>query len=191
MNNSVRRLARAALVGAALLALLAASCGRKQRTPEGAPATRAESSPNVTITSYATAPDVELKAIDGTSTALSSFHGKIVILTFMATWNKDCQEQFTALNQLEAKLQRYQFAVLGVVTDTNGKAALERFLAGRTLDYPIYYNGAEIASRFGGVGKIPTTYILLRDGSIYVKETGYRSMRALDEIIKGIMAQRL
>jgi peroxiredoxin len=190
MNASMKRLVRAALLGAVILAV-AASCGKKSQKSESPPARETEGSSNVTITNYATAPDVELKAVDGTSVRLSYFHGKIVILTFMATWNKDCEAQFTALDQLQAKLQRYQFAVLGVVTDANGKDALESFLAKKPLTYPVYYNGAEVVPQFGGMRKLPTTYILLRDGSIYRKEVGYRSFVVIDEIIKGIMAQRL
>ncbi len=185
----IRRIARAAVLAALVPALAAASCGKKEEKAGSAQAPRG--TPNVTISSYTKAPDVELKALDGTSVRLSSFDGKIVILTFMATWNKDCERQFAALDELQAKLQRYQFAVLGVVTDADGQAALQRFLAGKKFAYPIYYNGAEIAPKFGGVRRLPTTYIMLRDGSIYHKMLGYQSMREIDSVIKAIMAQRL
>jgi len=186
-----RRPVRAALVAVAALALIVAGCVKKKEEAKQAPPQQSESPPNVTITSYTSAPDVELKALDGTAVQLSSLRGNIVIISFLATWNKECASQVSALNELQAKLQRYQFAVLGVFTDKDGKTALQGFVRKNSIRFPVYYNGDEIAARFGGFRRLPTTYILLRDGSIYDREVGLRSMRNIDDKIKEIMSQRL
>ncbi len=147
--------------------------------------------PNVTIKSYTKVPDVELKALDGSSELLSTYEGNIVILTFLATWNEDCAAQVVELNKLQAKLQRYRFAVLGVFTDANGKAAVQSFIEKNPASFFVYYNGDEVAKAFGGMRRIPTTYVLLRDRSIYVKEAGFRSMRQLEAFTLQINARRL
>ena len=182
---------RAALVAVAALALVVAGCVKKKEEAKQAPLQQSESPPNVTITSYTSAPDVELKALDGTVVQLSSLRGNIVIMSFLATWNKECPRQVSALNELQAKLQRYQFSVLGVFTDKDGKTALQDYARKNSIKFPVYYNGDEIAARFGGFRRLPTTYILLRDGSIYDKEAGFRSMRDIDDKIKEIMSQKL
>ncbi|MCX5753546.1 MAG: TlpA disulfide reductase family protein [Candidatus Krumholzibacteria bacterium] len=187
------RSARAALVLAAALviALGPAGCAKKKEEPKQKALERTESTPNVTISSYTTAPDVELKMLDGTSEQLSIYRGDIVILTFLATWNKESAAQVAELNKLQAKLQRYRFAILGVFTDKNGKAEVENFIKKNPVSFFVYYNGDEVVEAFGGMRRIPTTYILLRDGSIYAKEAGFRSMRQIEAFTLQINAQRL
>ena len=123
------RSARTAFVLAAALVLVLglAGCAKKKEEPKQSAPERTESASNVTIKSYTTVPDVELKALDGSSERLSIYQGDIVILTFLATWNKECAAQVVELNKLQAKLQRYRFAVLGVFTDKNGKTAVREF----------------------------------------------------------------
>jgi peroxiredoxin len=187
------RSARTAFVVAAalMLALGLAGCAKKKEDPKQKAPAQTEFASNVTIKSYTSAPDVELKALDGSSVRLSDYQGDIVILTFLATWNKECPAQVAELNKLQAKLQRYRFAVLGVFTDKDGKAAVQDFMRKNPASFPVYYNGDEVAAAFGGMRRIPTTYILLREGSIYTKEAGLRSMRQLETFTMQINAQRL
>jgi peroxiredoxin len=187
------RSACVAFVLAAALVLVPglAGCAKKKEEPKQKAPERTESTANVTIKSYTTAPDVELKALDGSSERLSIYQGDIVILAFLATWNKESVAQVAELNKLQAKLQRYRFAVLGVFTDKNGMAAVQKFIAENPATFSVYYNGDEIAEAFGGMRRIPTTYVLLRDRSIYVKEAGFRTMRQLEVFTMQINAQRL
>ena len=187
------RSARTAFVVAAalMLALGLAGCAKKKEDPKQKASEQTEFASNVTIKSYTSAPDVELKALDGSSMRLSTYQGDIVILTFLATWNKESVAQVAELNKLQAKLQRYRFAVLGVFTDKDGKASVQDFMQKNPASFSVYYNGDEVVKAFGGLRRIPTTYILLRDGSIYVKEAGLRSMRQLEVFTLQINAQRL
>ena len=186
------RSARVAVVLAAalMLALGLAGCAKKKEEPKQKAPERTEFDPNVTIKSYTSAPDVELKALDGSSMRLADYQGDIVILTFLATWSKESVAQIAELNLLQTKLQSYRFAVLGVFTDTNGRTEVQNFITKNPASFPVYYNGDEFVKAFGGV-RIPTTYILLRDGSIYVKEAGFRTMRQLETFTLQINAQRL
>jgi peroxiredoxin len=187
------RSARTAMVLAVALVIAAglAGCAKKKEEPKQKALEQTESVPNVTIKSYTSAPDVELKALDGSSERLSIYQGDIVILTFLATWNKESVAQIAELNKLQAKLQRYRFAVLGVFTDKNGKAAVDSFIKKNPATFSVYYNGDEVVEAFGGMRRIPTTYILLRDRSIYAKEAGFRTMRQLETFTMQINAQRL
>jgi peroxiredoxin len=187
------RSARAAVVVALALALAfggAAGCGKtKEKQKQEAPA-KPQSAPNVTISSYASAPDVELKALDGTTSHLSDYRGDIVIMSFLATWNKQSAEQIAELNKLQAKLQRYRFSIIAIFTDAKGKTPVKNFMDKNPAHFPVFYNGAEFVDQYGGV-RPPTTYILLRDGSIFTKEVGFRTMRALEAFTLQINAQRL
>ena len=186
------RSARTTFVAAVSLALAigSASCAKKNEEPKQKAPEQAESSSNVTIKNYTTVPDVELKALDGSSARLADYQGDIVILAFLATWNKECAAQIVELNKLQAKLQRYRFAILGVFTDKDGKTKVESFLEKNPARFAVFYNGDEFVEEFGGV-RIPTTYVLLRDGSIYVRENGFRTKQQLEAFTLQINARRL
>ncbi len=179
-----------AIAAALAIALGSAGCANKEGRPKQE-APRTETAKNVTIESYQRAPDAELKGLDGTVMRLADYQGDIVILTFMATWNKECAAQTAELNKLQAKLQRYRFAVLGVFTDKEGRETVASFIEKNPATFSVVYNGDEVAAAFGGVRRVPTTYILLRDGSIFTKEVGLRTMQDLEIFTKRINAMRL
>ncbi|MDD4857727.1 MAG: TlpA disulfide reductase family protein, partial [Candidatus Krumholzibacteria bacterium] len=140
---------------------------------------------------YASAPDVELMGVDGSMARLSAYRGNIVVFSFLATWNKDSARQAAVLNELYARLRGTNFRVFGVFIDNNGKQALQRYMKNNTVNFPAYYNGQEVAARFGGPPRLPTTYVILGDGSIYEREVGVRSVNDLESTLKEIATKRL
>jgi len=181
------RSARATLVLAAALSIALCSCSRKKEEPKG----EAESTPNVTIDSYARVPDVLLKRLDGTADRLSSYQGKIVVLNVWTTWNKDCKRQIVELNALHATLKGTPVVVLGVAMDSNGEAALRKFIATTPISYSVFYNGEEVIGKFGGVRKLPTTYVILRDGSVYEKVLGFHNERFFGNMLDEMKKMRM
>ena len=186
MLRSTIRTARAALVLTAVLMLVLPGCGKKKEEARR----DARTAPNVTIQNYSMAPDVELKALDGTVDRLTSFRGKIVILCFLNTVDAECKEQVATLNKL-AGLQTKQFALLAVFKDPGEKGAVEKFVKNNPVNFPVYYNGQEVAGPFGGVRVVPTTYFILRNGSIYRKDIGVRSLKRLNDRVREMRGQRL
>ena len=146
---------------------------------------------NVTIESVSMAPDVTLRAADGSTKRLQEYQGKIVFLNFFATWNGDSKQEIPILNNLAAQYVRYDVVVLGVAIDTNEPGALNAFLATNPVKYPVFYNGSEVVPKFGGVRKLPATIILARDGRIFRKGLGLQTGRYFEDTIHDIMGQRL
>jgi thiol-disulfide isomerase/thioredoxin len=178
---------RAILVAAALLAAFLPSCSKKKEEPKS----EAQSTENVTIEGYAKVPNLTLKALDGTEERLSNYAGKIVILNIWATWNKDCKRQVAALNELYPTLRRTPVVLLGVAMDENGEQALRRFLQKTPISYPVFYNGQEVVRHLGGVRKLPTTYIILRDGSLYERLLGFQSEMFFEQKLEEMKEGRL
>ena len=180
------RLAGVAIVLAAAFMIALSSCSKKGESNK-----EAESTPNVTVESYARVPDVVLKRLDGSADRFSSYQGKIVILNIFATWNKDCKRQVAELNALHATLTNTPVVVLGLAVDKNGKAALEKFIETTPIDYTAYYNGDELLSRLGGIRKLPTTFVVLRDGSIYEKVLGFHNERYFGNMLDEMKNMRM
>jgi peroxiredoxin len=188
IGRPVRRLAAVLALGA----LAAAGCSRTDEKTERTPPPRAdEPSPNVTIKSYETMGDVPLVAPDGTEYRLSHFRGNIVVLCVFATWNDDCVAQIRELNGLHDRIKNQRMTVIGVALDVDGPAAVKRLEARQPISFPVFTNGAAIVNDLGGVRKLPTTYVLLRERHIYHKAIGFQPGRHFDDQIRLIRAQRL
>ena len=172
-------------IALALLVTLAA-CSKKKEEAQ-VPA----QSPNVTIESAVMAPDVTLRAADGTTQRLKALQGKIVFLNFFATWNAESKQQIPALNNLAGEFARYDIVVIGVAIDTSSPGALNSFVAANPVKYPVFYNGSEVVPKFGGVRKLPATILITRDGRIYRKVLGPQTLRYFEDLVHEMMGQRL
>jgi cytochrome c biogenesis protein CcmG, thiol:disulfide interchange protein DsbE len=174
------------LAAVLVLVMALSACSKKKEAKAPEP-----SAGNVSIESVSMAPDVTLRAADGSTVKLQSYQGKIVFLNFFATWNGDSRQEIPILNNLAAEFARYDVVVLGVAIDTNGPGALSAFLDTNPVKYPVFYNGSEVVPKFGGVRKLPATIILARDGRIFKRALGLQTGRDFEDTIHEIMGQRL
>jgi thiol-disulfide isomerase/thioredoxin len=149
------------------LAIMLASCS-KERT-DGDDTTEIDSVTAISAGSKVS--DLVLKGIDGRSVKFEELHQKIVLLSFLATWNSDSIEFVPVLNQLHSKF-KIKVNVIGVMLDRGSVPALRSFMQEQQIDFPVYVNGDEIVNSFGGIRKLPTTYIVLRDGMIFKRFNG-------------------
>ncbi len=191
-RTRIARPAVAAAIVFALTALGAAGCSRTEEKADGAPPAQADRpSPNVTIKTYDTLGDVPLVALDGTAYRLSHYRGNIVVLCLFATWSEDCVAQIRELNGLHEKIKNHRMTVLGIALDKDGPAAVRRLAERQPISFPVFTNGAAIVNDLGGVRKLPTTYVLLREGHIFYKAIGFETAKRFEDQIRLIRAQRL
>lgn len=193
MNRArIGQSARVAAVWIAIAAAAAAGCSNTEKEAGGQPPPRtAETQPNVTIKTFDRMGDVPLVAPDGERYRLSHFRGKIVVLCLFATWKEESVAQLRELEGLHAKIKNERMTVLGVALDADGPAAVKGLLERESISFPVFTNGAAIVADLGGVRKLPTTYVLLREGHIYHKVIGFERARRIEDVIGMIRAQRL
>src|ERR1700687_2545898 len=59
-------------------------------------------------------PPFELKDLSGRVHRLADYRGKVVLITFWATWCEPCRDEMPAMQALKTKLGAKPFAVLAV-----------------------------------------------------------------------------
>lgn len=77
-----------------------------------------------------TAPDFNFVSDNGDLVQLSSFHGKIVVIDFWATWCPPCVAQFPHYDSLKTKFKEKEVVFLSISIDES-KARWEKFLKKR------------------------------------------------------------
>jgi peroxiredoxin len=118
------------------------------------------------------APDFSLPDLDGNSHRLSSFRGKVVLLSFWATWCSPCR---AAMPSLEAVYQTYKhqgLEVVAVASDVQGVEVVQPFVTEHRLTFLTLQDTTTYVTRFYGVTTLPTTYVLDREGRLVTVEIG-------------------
>jgi cytochrome c biogenesis protein CcmG/thiol:disulfide interchange protein DsbE len=116
------------------------------------------------------APEFALKAVgSGQMIDIASLRGKPVVLNFWATWCVPCYQEHPVLVQNAQMIPNVQF--IGVVfNDTEDK--INAFLRERGSAYPTLLDEQGKTAIEYGVGGVPETYFLNRQGVIVAKFTG-------------------
>jgi thiol-disulfide isomerase/thioredoxin len=121
---------------------------------------------NFTVASAGSpAPQTSLGAKDGSATTLASFHGRLVLVNFWATWCAPCIKELPALARLQGKLGGPGFTVLALSEDLKGWPVIAPFLGAQGIaTLPVLHDPQGAASRAFKVAGLPTSVLLDRDG---------------------------
>ncbi|MFB3814781.1 MAG: TlpA disulfide reductase family protein [Terriglobales bacterium] len=112
------------------------------------------------------APNFLLPDLQGDTVELSRFHGKAVVLNFWATWCGPCREETPVLVELQKKYGANGLQVIGIALDDSGKGAIAEFAKQLNVNYPVLIGTEDVASAYGGILSLPTTFIIGRDGKV-------------------------
>ena len=128
------------------------------------------------------APDVQLALLDGTTTRLSAFRGRPVVLNFWSSTCIPCLKEMPALQEVWSG-HGGDVAVVGVdVTDT--EAAGREMVAKTGVTYPNGRDpGADIFAAFGGTA-LPRTVFIDADGEVVEVHNGALTADDVDEVLR-------
>lgn len=134
------------------------------------------------------APDFALKAVGtGETIDLTQFRGKPLVVNFWATWCRPCYEEHPVLVS-NAQLMQGQVQFLGVVFQDK-EEKIQQFLNQRGTAYPTLVDQAGKTAIAYGVGGVPETFFLNKDGKIVDKFVGPIDSESLQQNIRKAMTQ--
>lgn len=116
-----------------------------------------------------------------------SFKGKVLLLTFFATWCPPCAEEVPVLVKLQDDLGEAGFSVVGLSVDQQGPAIVASFVEKRGVNYPVLLAEAKTTSDFGGVYGIPVAFLVNKSGNVVKKYTGYVGHNILEKDIRSLL----
>jgi peroxiredoxin len=135
------------------------------------------------------APDFELTTLDGENVNLSDYQGKRVILNFWATWCPPCKAEMPHMEKYyekNSKKENVEILAVNLTSQDDGKKAVEQFVAGYELTFPILMDEkGDIGDQYR-VFTIPTTYIIDTNGIIQHKIVGPMNEEMMGKMIEGM-----
>ncbi|MCB0328587.1 MAG: TlpA family protein disulfide reductase, partial [Bdellovibrionales bacterium] len=84
------------------------------------------------------APELVLTDLEGNAKNLADYNGKLVVLNFLASWCKPCEEEMPSLNRLQALMKdSLQIVAIGVEDDDD---ALREFRDRANVQFPFLHD---------------------------------------------------
>jgi len=120
------------------------------------------------------APNFTLTDLDGARKSLSDMRGKVVLLTFWATWCAPCRHEMSQIEALWEQYRNHGFTVLAVNVDRGNISGIRDFIRQRNLSFPSVLDPDGTVRNTYGVRALPTTYLIGRDGKIIGRIIGER-----------------
>ena len=123
----------------------------------------------------ALAPPFAMKDLSGETISSSAFPGKVVLLSFWATWCPPCRLEIPELIDLQKRYQD-KLQIIGIsMDDTDTPAEVKHVHDVATelgINYPVVLADQKLIDEYGGVPALPTTFVLNTNGRVVQKHMG-------------------
>lgn len=117
------------------------------------------------------APQFELKSIEGNTESLAAYAGRPILLHFFASWCSSCREEFPSLIRFAKKAENPDIAILAIAEDRDEKSVI-KFLGNAKSGFPILIDKEGfVADSYYSYG-VPETFLIGKDGTIFWRNDG-------------------
>jgi thiol-disulfide isomerase/thioredoxin len=130
--------------------------------------------------------DWTIQSLDGQDFKMANAKGKVVFLNFWATWCSPCVAEMASIQRLYEKLKDKGVVFACISNEETSKVS--RFVRRKGYTFPIYTMRGSPPAVFN-TQRVPTTFMLSRDGRIALKHIGsakWDDHKSVD-VIKGLM----
>jgi peroxiredoxin len=133
------------------------------------------------------APEFSLENMDGQRVRLSDFRGNVVIVTFWAAWSPDSKRQMRELKQLNNQYADQNVEIIGISVNEGGAERIRPFVRENGLNYTILIADTGVKKDYGGVGSLPTIFVIDQEGNIYKEYNKYQGKHILELDIEKLL----
>jgi len=128
-------------------------------------------------------PTLELKDMQGVVRKLADFKGKIVLISFWATWCPPCVREIPSMNKLYADMDKSKFEILAVNIGEK-KSIVKKFLKQNKIDFPVLLDTNKKYYLEWKVYVVPSNYLVDKNGKLIAGSVGAIDWQAKETIEK-------
>lgn len=131
------------------------------------------------------APEVRFSALSGEQFSTSDLRGKVVLVSFWATWCTTCVQEMPKMVDTYRRFAPRGYEMVAVAVQSDHPNAVADFTQRRALPFKVALDGdGDIAKQFGRVRITPTSFLIDRNGRVikeYIGEPDWAEFHALVE----------
>jgi thiol-disulfide isomerase/thioredoxin len=133
---------------------------------------------------------VVLERAEGGVFDFASLKGRVVLVSFFATWCFPCLLEVPEFQKLERAYRSSGFSVVAIGMDLEGRKVLQPFVESYRPGYTVLVASQELRSGrtpFGEIREIPTTLLLDRQGKVAAAVSGPIQPAALESVVSQLL----
>ncbi len=134
-------------------------------------------------------PQFALPSPDGNVVKSEALAGKVLLVTFFATWCPPCLEEIPTLIEMEKEYGGDDFAVVAFSVDYDEEKLVNKLIEKFGVNYQVIMADDEVAMGFGGVSGIPVSFIVDKKGKLRKKYVGYTEHDVFEVAIKEVLKE--
>ncbi len=127
-----------------------------------------------------------LLSSNGIRISLNGLHGKWVLVNFWAPWCPPCLAEMPDLVKMQERHKDLQ--VIGVAVMYRARQDVTNVVKNKAISYPIVFGNEDIASDFGGVSGLPTSFLYSPSGKLVGQHQGPLTRQQLEQAMDGSTA---
>jgi peroxiredoxin/outer membrane lipoprotein-sorting protein len=128
------------------------------------------------------APDFTLKTFKGATVQMKKLRGKVVLLSFWASWCGPCRHEMPVIEKLSHQYRDQGFLVFGV--NDEDRDTIQDYIKENGYSFPTLVDEEQEAMKLYHVGAIPTTVVIDREGKIASYQVGTSSENELRAVLR-------
>ncbi len=109
--------------------------------------------------------ELRLPDLEGRVRSLDEFRGKVVLVSFWASWCSPCLEEMPSIQRLAAELRDKPFVVIGVNVG-EGRPRVRTMVRRLGIEFPVLLDQDSAVFERWGALILPTTYVLDTEGVV-------------------------
>lgn len=134
------------------------------------------------------APEMKAVLLDGRQVSLEQLRGKVVLVNFWATWCPYCRHEMPDMERFYGDYRAQGFEILALSQD-DAPEPVRQFMAKDGYHFPAAMAQPEQAASLGGVSRLPTSFIIDRQGRVRHKISGQVHYARLESLVKPLLAE--
>jgi cytochrome c biogenesis protein CcmG/thiol:disulfide interchange protein DsbE len=145
--------------------------------------------PAVAVAVHEPAPDFELPVVghQGSTIALSSLTGQVIVLNFWASWCHPCRDEAPNLRSAWERSRSQQGVLFVGVNEMDDEARAQAFQREFHMTYPSVFDpSASLAADYGFFG-LPVTYVIDAQGVMRYRFAGSVTESALVDAVRSVL----
>jgi cytochrome c biogenesis protein CcmG, thiol:disulfide interchange protein DsbE len=135
------------------------------------------------------APAFTVTTLEGAPLSLESLRGRVVLVNFWASWCPPCRVEMPGFNRVYLDRKDDGFVIVGIATDVHAEDAIREFIADHDISYAIALGSPEVVRDYGGVTRLPESFLIDREGRMRHRVIGYFAEPALRAAVDRLLRE--
>ena len=132
--------------------------------------------------------NIQFKLLDGKESDLKQLRGKVVLVNFWATWCPYCRHEMPAMEEFYRDYRAKGFEILALSQDEDA-TGVQQFMAREGYHFPAAMADAASVAAFGGVSRLPTSFVIDKQGVVRHKISGQVHYARLKSLVEPLLAE--